>query len=209
MLVLEQIQVGDMANFTYIIGDPDSGDCVVVDPAWEVERIIKRAEEKGLKIRFIINSHSHFDHTDGNRELKEKSGAKIVIHKDEAKYLKHFSPPPADIEVTDGDIIELGKERIKIIHTPGHSLGSICLYFDNKLLTGDTLFVGGIGRTDFPGGDPKAMFESLTKIIMLDNHTEIYPGHNYGVTPSSTISMERLNNPFLQFKSAEEFISAF
>lgn len=209
MLVLEQIQVGDMANFTYIIGDPDSGDCVVVDPAWEVERIIKRAEHKRFKISLIINTHSHFDHTDGNRELKEKSGAKIVIHKDEAKYLRHFSPPPADIEVADGDSIEVGKEKIRVIRTPGHSLGSICLYFDNKLITGDTLFVGGIGRTDFPGGDPRVMFESLNRIMTLGNNIEIYPGHNYGVTPSSTVSRERENNPYLRFKSAEEFIRAF
>lgn len=209
MLSLEQIQVGDMANFSYIIGDTESGDCAVVDPAWEVERIIKRAEEKGLKIRLIINTHSHFDHTDGNRELKEKSGAKIAIHKDEAKYLRHFSPPPADIEVKDGNIIEIGKEKISVIHTPGHSPGSICLYFENKLITGDTLFVGGIGRTDFPGGDPRAMFESLNRIMTLGNDIKIYPGHNYGVTPSSTISWERENNPYLKFKSAEEFIRAF
>lgn len=209
MLFLEQIQAGDMANFTYIIGDADSGDGAVVDPAWEVDHIMKKVQEKGLKIRFIINTHSHFDHTDGNSELKEKSGAKIVIHKEEAKYLRHFSPPPADIMVADGDIIELGKEKIKVIHTPGHSPGSICLYFDHKLLTGDILFVGGIGRTDLPGGDPKAMFESLAKIMELDNCTEIYPGHNYGVMISSTISRERENNPFLRFKSAEEFIRAF
>ncbi|MBI5746585.1 MAG: MBL fold metallo-hydrolase [Nitrospirae bacterium] len=197
-----------MANFTYIIGDPESGDGAVVDPAWEVEGIIKKTEEMKLKIRFIINTHSHFDHIDGNSRLKEKSGAKIVIHKDEAKYLKHFSPPPADLEVAEGDTIELGKEGIRVIHTPGHSPGSICLFFENRLITGDTLFVGGIGRTDFPGGDPKTMFESLNKIMMLDKNIEIYPGHNYGATPKSTISREKENNPYLRFKSAEEFIRA-
>lgn len=208
MLVLEQIQVGDMANFTYIIGDPESGDGAVVDPAWEVEGIIKKALENKLRIKFIINTHSHFDHVDGNSRLKEKSGARIVIHKDEAKYLKHFSPPPADIEVAEGDTIELGKEGIRVIHTPGHSPGSICLFFENRLITGDTLFVGGIGRTDFPGGDPKTMFESLNKIMLLDKNIEIYPGHNYGATPKSTILREKDHNPYLRFKSVEEFIRA-
>lgn len=207
-ILFKQLSVGNMDNFSYIIGDISKGEAAVVDPAWEIDTLLKVAEVNGLKIRYIINTHCHYDHVDGNNDMKEKTGGTIVIHKSEAGYLRNFSPPPADIEAEDGQIIKVGNIEVEVIHTPGHSPGSSCLYFDNRIITGDTLFIGSIGRTDFPGSDPEAMYNSLTeKIKPLPEETEVYPGHNYGVKSVSTIAWEKKNNPYLRCSSLDGFMN--
>jgi hydroxyacylglutathione hydrolase len=157
----------------------------VIDPV-DVDRILKIAEQKKLKIKYIVNTHSHFDHIAGNEELKAKTGAKIVAHEN--------SKIEKDITVKDGDVIILGKLKIKVIHTPGHTQDSICLLVNKNLFTGDTLFVGGsYGRTDLPGGNFEQLVNSLQKLMKLDEKVIVYPGHHYGKKKFSTIREEKVN----------------
>ncbi|RLB02743.1 MAG: MBL fold metallo-hydrolase, partial [Deltaproteobacteria bacterium] len=153
----------------------------------------------------------HADHCGGNRELKEKTGAKIIIYEDDAERLANPSPfilqlfnceasPPADLTVKDGDLIEFGNESLQVIHTPGHTPGGMCLYTPGHVFTGDTLFVGSIGRTDLPGGSMQTLLNSIrTRLLVLPEDTIVYPGHNYGSFPKSTIGQEKKYNPFLRW----------
>ena len=172
-------------NFSYIIADEDSKEAAVVDSSYNADEIIKIIKQEKLKLKYIINTHGHSDHTAGNTELASDFAAKLVAHKQ--------SKIPHDISSRRRRLLSVGKISIKIIYTPGHTADSICLLVDNqKLLTGDTLFVGECGRTDFPGGNAKNMYESLFgKLLKLDDDVEVYPGHDYGIKPSSTIGEQR------------------
>jgi len=186
-------------NFSYIIADEASREAVVVDPSFNVDAIILILKDKNFNLKYIVNSHGHADHTAGNEELKSAYHSKIVAHK-----LSHVDK---DISVVDGDTIRLGTVTIKVIHTPGHSPDSICLLIDGKLLTGDTLFVGECGRTDLPGGSAKDMYTSLLqRIVKLDDGIEVYPGHDYGPFPNSTIAKEKQTNYTLQNRTLQQFI---
>ncbi len=190
--------IGEMMNFTYLIGDEDSGLAAVVDPADDADKILKEADKHNLRIKYIINTHAHFDHIKANEDLALKTKAKIVMH-EKAKAMK-------DISVRDDDIIEIGELRMRVIHTPGHSPESICLLIDKKLLTGDTLFVGSCGRTDLPGGNPEELYDSLLMLMELDDDVRIYPGHDYGKRPYSTIGYEKDHNHALSFRTKDSFI---
>jgi hydroxyacylglutathione hydrolase len=194
-----QISASAGQNLCYLIADEETKEAGVVDPSGETEKIMKFAMENDLKIKYIINTHSHSDHTAGNEELASKTGAKLLLHKN-ARIKK-------DIDLNDGDIIKIGKIKIKVMHTPGHSPDSICLLLDNKLLTGDTLFVGECGRTDMPGGNSEDLYNSLfNKIIKLRDELEIYPGHDYGDKKYSILGYEKMNNYTLEPRTKEEFI---
>jgi len=206
-----QIEVGYHGVFAYLIGDLETGDAVVVDPADDLDELINLAQKNRLKITYILNTHGHVDHIMGNAEMKEKTGARIIIHEDEADYLERIGDswlkmfnarksPPADEVLKDGDIFRVGKIAWKVLHTPGHTPGGICLYNSSYgiCLTGDTLFVGSVGRTDGPRSSGPQLLNSIKKkLFVLPNDTEIFPGHNYGMSPTSTISHERIANPFL------------
>ena len=187
-------------NFSYIIADEDTKEAAVIDSSFNADEIIKIIKTQKLQLKYVINTHGHSDHTAGNSELTSIFGAKIVAYK--------RSKISYDIPVDDGDTINVGKVSVKIIYTPGHTTDSICLLIDNqKLLTGDTLFVGECGRTDFPGGNSKSMYDSLfDKIQKLSDDVEVYPGHDYGVKPSSTIGTEKKSNYTLQPRSLKGFI---
>ncbi len=186
-------------NFSYIIGDEASKKAVVVDPSLDSDSIIKILKDHSLKAVYIMNTHHHTDHTIGNRDLKAAYTLKVIAHK--------LSKTNKDIEVADGDIVTINGVVIKIIHTPGHTPDSICLLVENKLLTGDTLFVGECGRTDLPGGSSEDMYESLFhKLLKLDDAIEVYPGHDYGSTPSSTIGIEKKTNYTLEHRSLKDFV---
>ena len=184
-LKIVQIPVGQMANFTYILTDENSGESAVIDPSWELEKIFAILEKNGWKVKYIINTHTHFDHILGNEQVAAVTGAKIIQHKD--------STETYDIPVEDGQIIQVGKIMIRIVHTPGHSKDSMSLVVNNELvLTGDTLFVGNCGRVDLPGSDASEMYDSLfEKIAKLEESLVVYPGHDYGSKKTSTIGEEK------------------
>lgn len=186
-------------NFTYIIADEETREAAVVDSSYNADEIIKTIKTQKLQLKYIINTHGHSDHTAGNTELQTIFEAKIVAHKQ--------SKIHPDLPIDENDILNVGKISVKIIYTPGHTTDSICLLVDDqKLMTGDTLFVGECGRTDFPGGNTKSMYESLNRLIKLSDNVEVYPGHDYGLKPSSTIGEEKKSNYTLQPRSLKEFI---
>ncbi|MCD6153080.1 MAG: MBL fold metallo-hydrolase [Syntrophobacterales bacterium] len=207
-MFLKQIQVGNMAVFAYIVGDTESGEGLVVDPAANTDEIISVATKSNIKIKYIVNTHGHVDHIGGNADMKEKTGAEIIIHEDDAQMIVSVPPmmlrmfqakasPPADITVKDGDTITVGNVELKVLHTPGHSPGGISLYMPGYVITGDTLFVGSVGRTDLPGASWDVMYSSIKeRLLTLPDDTIVLPGHNYGGTPTSTIGNEKRNNPF-------------
>jgi len=187
-------------NFSYVIADENSREAAVVDPSYNADAISLLLRSENLTAKYIINTHSHGDHTAGNEDIRSAFGARIVAHK--------LSKARKDVAVVEGDILKLGKVSIKVIHTPGHSRDSICLLVDGKLLTGDTLFVGECGRTDFGDGSSEDMYHSLfDKLMKLDDNIEICPGHDYGPKPNSTIGEERLSNYTLQKRTLQEFVA--
>lgn len=208
-MFVKQIQVGGFAVFAYIVACKATNEALVVDPAAEEDRIFQEATNRGYTIKYIVNTHSHIDHVMGNRRMKELTGAEIIIHEKESNSLVQQSPymmqmfhaepsPPADITVRDGDYITVGKVSLKVLNTPGHSPGSICLYNNGMVFTGDTLFVGGVGRTDLGGGSLNQLVSSIrSKLFVLPDDTIVAPGHNYGDAPRSTIGKEKMYNPFV------------
>lgn len=209
-MILRQMQVGQMMVFAYLLGDQETGEALVIDPAAEVEEIIAVAAENKLKIKYIVNTHSHLDHTAGNADMKRLTGAQIIVHEAAADqlintpdvYLSMFKAkpsPPADITVKDGDQIRVGSIALTVLYTPGHTEGGMCLYMDGFVFTGDTLFVEAVGRTDFPGGSWDVMYRSIKeKLFTLPEETSVLPGHNYGPSPTSTIGHEKRYNPFVR-----------
>jgi glyoxylase-like metal-dependent hydrolase (beta-lactamase superfamily II) len=198
-MIFRQVAVGTFQNFAYIIGDEKTKTGAIADPAWEVDKLLKMTDDLGLKVKYVINTHSHHDHIQGNDAVVRKTGAKLVA------YAK--SPIKKDITVNDEDTLDIGTLKAKIIYTPGHCPDHICVLVEGKLLTGDLLFVGECGRTDLAGSNPSEMYDSLfKKILPLEDSVEVYPGHDYGKTPSSTIGYERQNNYVLKPRTREEFV---
>ena len=199
-----------MVNFCYLVGDEDTKTCALIDPAFETDRILAEADRLEYRITHIINTHGHSDHTAGNGAIKAVTGAKILIHVQDAKKLgsvihKTFSrilggkgSPTPDVLLNGDDLIQIGTGvSLRVINTPGHTPGSICLYTEGHIFTGDTLFVGAVGRTDLPGGSSKQLLTSIReKIYTLPGSTIVWPGHDYGAHPSSTIEQEKQTNPF-------------
>lgn len=199
-LKIEQIQVGQMANFTYLIIDEEEKEIAIIDPSWDLDKIFEIIKRNSYRVKFIINTHTHFDHILGNEQVLAISNCQIVQHEN--------SMDRHDIAVKDGDRIRVGNIVIDILHTPGHSKDSICLIVDSKIIfTGDTLFVGNCGRIDLPGGNVNEMYDSLLRrIIKLNDELIVYPGHNYGMKTVSTIGEEKNTNYVLAPRTLQEFI---
>ncbi|WP_420544752.1 MBL fold metallo-hydrolase [Nitrosopumilus sp.] len=194
-----QIQVGNMQNFSYIVADDDTNDAIIIDPSWDLVELELIIKEHNLNVKYIVNTHHHFDHTLGNDEMIQFTKAPVIQHE--------FSELKNDLVVKDGDFIEFGNTKLKVLHTPGHSQDSICLIGDGKIFTGDTLFVGNCGRIDLPGGSAKDLFHSLFDVLYsLDDDLVLYPGHNYGPSETSTIRQEKITNLILQKRTEQEFI---
>jgi len=206
-MIFRQISVGMMQNFAYLFGDKEGGEGFVVDPAFENDKILAATKEHRLNITRIVLTHHHFDHVDGAKSIKARTGAKIIAHPETASLLKGNATIDAPIKDDEG--FECGTEcRVRILHTPGHAPGAICLLVGEKwLVTGDTLFIGNCGRTDLEGGNPKALFESLAKIKRLPDDLIICPGHNYGTATSRTLGEEKKSNPTLSAKTYQEFLA--
>lgn len=203
-MVIEQIIVGHMSVCCYLLGDEATKEAVLVDPTSDFEKINKVIDRYGFKITKIINTHGHFDHIGGNRYYIKKTGARLLIHEADYFYLGknvnrliEFFKGGRSIEhevklLHDGDIITAGTTDIEVIHTPGHSPGSICLYFKGNIFTGDTLFTEGMGRTDFSGGCGETILKSIKgRILSLPDETIIWPGHHYGRFPVSTVREQK------------------
>ena len=208
-MILKHLAVGPLMANCFIIGCEETKKALVIDPGDDTEQILIDLAQNNLKLEYILNTHGHFDHAGGNNQLKDATGAKIMIHKADAPYLKFISAkakefglsvtnsPEADKYLEDGDIITCGTITVKVIHTPGHSLGGLSFAIDNMLFVGDTLFDGSIGRTDFDGGDYNTLIKSIqNKLFLYDNDTKVYTGHG----PFTTIGKEKSYNPFCRIK---------
>ncbi len=208
-MIIKQLTVGQMAVFCYILGCEETRQALVIDPAGDEETVVAEAERADLKIKYIFNSHGHPDHTCGNARMKELTEASIVLHAADddlfgsAEGLRMasqwgFRPSPrADIRIEGDSTFDLGNLTLEVIHTPGHTPGGVCLLNDGNLFTGDTLFVGSGGRTDLPGASLPTMLESIKKLMSLPDETVIWPGHDYGDTPTSTIGREKKTNVYV------------
>ncbi|MCE5251959.1 MBL fold metallo-hydrolase [bacterium] len=197
-MFFRQVRAGGDRNFSYIIADEETGHTAVIDPSFSPNEELAILRGGHLNLTYIINTHDHFDHTGGNAVLAKETGAKIAMH--ESARSHH------DIDLRDGDTLMLGSLVLRVIHTPGHTGDSICLLAGNELVTGDTLFVGKVGGTGY-GQDARNEYESLhRKLMTLPPETRVWPGHDYGVRPSSTIGDELRENPFILRDSFESFV---
>jgi len=207
---LMRIIVGPLQVNCFVVADEKTKETIVIDPGDDAPDIIAMIKEKGLQVKYIVNTHAHFDHVTANRALKEATGAEIVLHEGDAPLLatipqhaKMFgmtapSSPPADRYVKHGDIISAGDISLKVLHTPGHSPGGISLLGDGFVFTGDALFESSIGRTDLPGGDLMTLINAIKEHLMtLPDDTQVFCGHG----PATTIGAERRENPFLNAES--------
>ncbi len=196
---LRQFEIGPYQNFTYLVADAEGGEGVVIDPSYGLAPVVAAIDDDRVKVRYVLNTHSHPDHVAGNREVQEETGAKVVAHRS--------APLGQERSVEDGDRVEAGRLHFQVVHTPGHTPDSVLYVFEGHVATGDTLFVGECGRTDLPGGDPSRMYDSLLRtVISLDDGLVVLPGHNYGRTPTSTIGREKRENYTLKPRTREEFL---
>lgn len=219
-LYLKQIPLGPMQNFVYLIGDSETRRAVVVDPAWDVDRILQVLAEDDMTLEAALVTHFHPDHLGGKLMGHQIPGAvellerdqkiKVYIHKSEADYVPRVCGlSRSDLSLTEGgDEMAVGRQRIRFLHTPGHTPGSQCFLVGSNLVSGDTLFIGACGRVDLPGSDAKQMYDSLVnKLRALPDETVLYPGHDYADRSTSTIGDEKRRNMFLRFEKLEDFLS--
>lgn len=205
-MLIKCLVVGMIGSNCYVVGCEKTKQAVVIDPGGEGEKILKYVDAQGLQVKYIINTHGHIDHIGANEDVRDATGAKVLIHEKDAAMLtsshqnmsmfigKEVSFKAADKLLTDGDTIEFGEEKLQVIHTPGHTKGGISLAAEGVVFTGDTLFNASIGRTDFEGGNYETIINSIkTKLMSLPDETAVYPGH----MGASTIGFERKHNPFL------------
>ncbi|MBT3347126.1 MAG: MBL fold metallo-hydrolase [Thiotrichales bacterium] len=206
MAKIHRLELGGMENLIHLVEDEESNTLAVIDPAWEVGKITAFAEERGLKIVAILQTHGHFDHVDGTEELAAVTGAKVYISAIEASFFEldnkgweMFSAPFS---------YKLGSSEIIGVATPGHTPGGVCYFVDGNLITGDTLFVNGCGRCDLPGGDSATLYRSLRSLVeKFPPETKVYPGHHYALEYSSTLEQELVSNPYLRCESEDEFVN--
>ena len=205
-MIQKWLMVGLLQVNCYILGDEESKEAVVIDPGGDEDEILEVIKYQGFNVKYIVDTHGHFDHVDANQPLKDATGAEIVIHELDAAMLNRandammFTGKPmrtsrADILVKEGDVVSFGSINLKVLHTPGHTPGGISLVMEGQPLVyvGDTLFAGSIGRTDFPGGDFDTLILGVRqKLFTLGDHYSVYPGHG----PVTTIGQERKYNPF-------------
>jgi len=210
-LIIKQIPAGPFQVLTYLVACPQSRDAVIIDPAGDEDKILAVIQTENLRVKYILNTHGHSDHVLGNHKLKSLLNVPVCMHEADDTF---FTDPdireissqelgltpadPADIRLKDKDVLEVGTLKIKVIHTPGHTPGSVCYLVGENLFSGDTLFVGAAGRTDLVGGSLDTLIESIEKkLIVLPKQTIVWPGHDYGESPTSTIGREMEENPYI------------
>jgi glyoxylase-like metal-dependent hydrolase (beta-lactamase superfamily II) len=209
--IIRQIPIGPLQVLTYLVACPQTKEAVIIDPAGEAEKIAALIQEEGVQVKFILNTHGHADHVLANQKLKQMLTVPTCMHESDDHFFslkdvqeassKEFGLPtsdPVDIQLKDGDIIEVGTLKVNVIHTPGHTPGSVCYLVSGNLFAGDTLFVGAVGRTDLTGASLETLLDSLErKLLPLPAETIVWPGHDYGETPTSTIGREMEENPYI------------
>ena len=209
-----------MVNFTYLIGDRDVGRAVVVDPAYAVQELVDAAAADGMELVGVLATHHHPDHVGGSMmgygiegvaRLLETVDVPIHVNRNEAEWVRRTTGvAPGDLVAHDsGDVIEVGGVTIRTLHTPGHTPGSQCFLVDEMLVAGDTLFLEGCGRTDLPGSDPQAMYESLRLLASLPDDLALFPGHRYSAPSSATMGAVKEMNPVLRVERREDWMTAW
>ena len=213
-LYLEQLLVGPMDNYIYLVGSKSTREVAIIDPAWDIDALLTHIKEKDLKLTSVLVTHYHPDHIGGGMgghsiegiaELLEKDPVKIFVHKLEAEGVKKVTGV-SDIDlniVESGDHLTIGQNDIEFLHTPGHTPGSQCFKVNNNLVSGDTLFVQGCGRVDLPGSNSEDMFHSLQKLSALPNETILYPGHNYSAEPYESMERVKEINTYLRIEDLD------
>ena len=213
-LYLEQLLVGPMDNFIYLIGSKSTREVAIIDPAWDIDALLNHINEKDLKLASVLVTHYHPDHIGGGMgghsiegiaELLEKDPVKIFVHKLEAEGVKKVTGvSDTDLNIVEsGDHLTIGKNDIEFLHTPGHTPGSQCFKVNNNLVSGDTLFVQGCGRVDLPGSNSEDMFHSLQKLSALPDETILYPGHNYSAAPYESMEKVKQINTYLRIQDLD------
>lgn len=197
-LEIIQIPAGEMKNFAYLLFCPVTVEGLAVDPSFAADALLAEIARRGVRLRLLVNTHGHRDHVAGNREVLEATGAVLAAHP--------LAVADAELPLMEGARLTVGESPVEILHTPGHTPGDITLNPPGALLTGDTLFVTRVGRADLPGSDPEALYRSLQRLASFPGDTLVYPGHDYGPRPVSTISFERQHNPFLRCPDLESFL---
>jgi hydroxyacylglutathione hydrolase len=216
-LYFKQIEIGPMQNYVYLLGSTETRKAAVVDAAWEIDTILKIAQHDEMEITHAFVTHTHPDHVgggfagmeiDGVTELLQKCKAKVVVHKAEAEFIKGLSSSDM-IKTDNGDKVDVGDIEVQLMHTPGHTPGSQCFLVENRVVSGDTLFIDACGRVDFPGGNPEQMYYSLTqKLMALPDEMILFPGHNYAPLKHATMGEQKRTNPYLKFSSLKQFLAA-
>jgi glyoxylase-like metal-dependent hydrolase (beta-lactamase superfamily II) len=209
-MILMRLVVGPLQVNCYILADEKTKEAVVIDPGDDADDILRLIREKGLTVKYIVNTHAHFDHVGANRQVKEATGAELLLHEKDAVVLKSSTTqaavfnmkttasPSADRFIQHGDVISAGEIALKVLHTPGHSPGGISLAEQSIVFTGDALFAGSIGRADLPGGDLMTLIGAIkAHLLTLPDETRVFPGHG----PDTTIGDEKRDNPFLNAES--------
>jgi glyoxylase-like metal-dependent hydrolase (beta-lactamase superfamily II) len=206
-LYVRQLKLGPMENFVYLLGAEGARETAIVDAAWDVAAALRAAEEDGRTVTHALVSHHHFDHTNGLPDVLARGGVRVVVHRDDVPRLD----PELRSEVASvsaGDAIDVGPLRVTAMHTPGHTPGSTCWHAADSLFAGDTVFVNACGRCDLAGGDPELMFQSLKRVSQLPPEVRLYPGHDYGDVPVSSIARENERNPYFQkLSSLTDFVA--
>ncbi len=197
MLQIIQIDASEMDNFSYLIYCPETLCAAAVDPSMRPELLLQQAADRGVTLKLLLNTHGHQDHIAGNNVILEQTNTRLAAHPEDL--------PNPDIRLTEGAKLELGNGIIDVLHTPGHTPGSVVFKTGNRIITGDTLFVSRCGRADLPGSDVTALYKSLQRLKKLPEDTRIYPGHNYGPTVTSTIGWELSNNDYFKCSNLQEF----
>ncbi|MGM0501702.1 MAG: MBL fold metallo-hydrolase [Bacillota bacterium] len=205
-MLIEKLVVGDMEANCYIVADKETAEAVIIDPGGSSDKIISSIKENDLTIKYVVNTHGHIDHMKANEEIINVTAAQLLIHKEDAAFLKagnlnlsnfvggkEVVSPAADRMLEDGSVIKFGNIELKVLHTPGHTAGSICLLGSDVLFSGDTLFFGGVGRTDFPTGSRQDLDKSLRELTKLDHKLKVYPGHG----PIGVLTEIKKNNPYI------------
>ena len=204
-LYLHQMEVGPMENFVYLVGSKLTREVLIVDPAWQVDTVLRFARENDLRIKGALISHYHFDHTNGIEELLEAVDCPVYVNKHDDPYMEVSSDSIKKVDA--GHKVKVGDVEIELVHTPGHTPGSQCFHVRGSLISGDTLFINACGRCDLPGGDAKEMYTTLTqKLMKFDDRTVLYPGHNYAEKTTSTMGEQKRTNPYLLCDSLENFL---